>query len=76
MEIKEFIALFAEQFEETEANAFAPETKFRELEEWSSVMALSILAMINEEFDVTIKGDEMRKASTIEELFELVKSKA
>ncbi len=75
MEMNEFVAHFAEQFEETEKSVFAPETKFRELEEWSSLLALSIIAMVNEEYDVIIKGDEMKKANTIAELYEIVKQK-
>lgn len=52
-----------------------PETKFRKLEEWSSIVALSVIAMIDEEYDVQIKGDEMRSANTIADLFNIVKSK-
>lgn len=72
MEINEFIENFADQFEDTDASVFTPETKFRELEEWSSLSALSILAMIDEEYDVQIKADEMRKTNTIQELFDIV----
>ena len=75
MNLNDFVAHFAEQFEETEKSLFAPETKFRELEEWSSLLALSIIAMVNEEYDVIIKGDEMKKANTIAELYEIVKQK-
>lgn len=76
MEIKEFIANFADQFDETDASVFTPETKFRELEEWSSLIALSVIAMVDEEYDVTLKGDDMRSAQTIEDLFNTVKAKA
>jgi acyl carrier protein len=76
MEINEFIANFADQFDETEASVFTPETKFKELEEWSSLIALSVIAMIDEEYDVTLKGDDMRAAQTIEDLFNTVKAKA
>lgn len=75
MEIKEFVAHFAEQFEDTDKSAFAPETKFRELEEWSSLMGLSIIAMICEEYGVVLNGHDMRHANTIEELFNIAKSK-
>lgn len=74
MEIKDFIENFAAQFEDTDAAVFTPETKFRELDEWSSLTALSILAMVDEEYDVQLKADEMRKTNTIQELFELVNS--
>ena len=62
-------------FENTEASVFTPETKFRELDEWSSLLALSILAMVDEEYDVQLKGEEMRATNTIQELFDLVSSK-
>lgn len=75
MELKEFIANFAEQFDETDVNEFKPETVFHDLEEYSSLVALSIIAMINEEYDVTLKGDDMSAAVTIEDLFNTVKSK-
>ena len=75
MEIKEFIQNFAEQFDETDINEFKPETVFHELDEYSSLIALSIIAMINEEYDVTLKGDDMSAAVTIEDLFNIVRSK-
>lgn len=75
MEIKEFIEHFAEQFDETDINEFTPATVFHDLEEYSSLVALSIIAMINEEYDVTLKGDDMSAAVTIEDLFNTVKSK-
>lgn len=75
MEIKEFIENFAEQFEDTNVNQIAPETNYRELEEWSSLVALSVLAMIDEEYDVQLKGEEMKKTTTIQQLFDLVQSK-
>lgn len=75
MELKDFIANFAEQFDETDVNEFKPETVFHDLEEYSSLVALSIIAMINEEYDVTLKGDDMSAAVTIKDLFNIVKSK-
>ena len=76
MELKDFVQNFADQFEETDASEFNAETVFHDLDEWSSLMALSIIAMIDEEYDITIKGDEMRSAVTIEDLFNIVKAKA
>ena len=75
MDIKEFIEHFAEQFDETDINEFTPKTVFHDLDEYSSLMALSIIAMINEEYDVTLKGDDMSAAVTIEDLYNIVKSK-
>ena len=74
MEIKEFIENFANQFDDTDGSVFSAETRFRELDEWSSLLALSVLAMVDEEYDVQLKADQMRKANTVQELFDIVKS--
>lgn len=76
MEIKEFIENFADQFDETDPAEITAATEFKELEEWSSLTALSIIAMVDEEYDVTLKGDDIRNANTVEDLFNLVKDKA
>ena len=75
MEINEFIANFADQFDETDASVFTPETKFRELEEWSSLIALSVMSMIDDEYDVQLSANEMRDSQTIQDLFNIVSSK-
>ena len=74
MDLKEFISNFASQFEETAMNEFSSETYFKNMKEWSSLTALSIIAMIDEEYGVAIKGNDIRKAETIEDLFNVVKS--
>lgn len=76
MELNEFIKNFAEQFEGTDASEITATTAFHDLEEYSSLIALSIIAMIDEEYDVTLKGDDMRSAVTVEDLYNLVKSKS
>ncbi len=76
MEIKEFIEKLAEQFDDTDASSITPATKFKELDEWSSLIALSLIAMADEEYDVTLKGDDIRNATTVEDLFNTVKAKA
>lgn len=72
MNIKEFIDNFAAQFDDTEADAFAADTKFKQLDEWSSLTALSIIAMIDDEYDVIIKGNDILNSETIQDLFNIV----
>ncbi len=75
MELKSFIENFAAQFDETDASVFTAETRFRDLEEWSSLIGLSLIAMVDEEYDITLKGDDIKNANTVEDLFNTVKSK-
>lgn len=75
MEIKEFIENFADQFDEIDASVLNPETVFHELEDYSSLVALSIIAMIDEEYGVTLKSNDMSAAVTIQDLFNTVQTK-
>lgn len=76
MELKDFIANFADQFDDTDASEIKAETVFKELDEWSSLIALSVIAMADEEYDVTINGDDIRSSNTVEDLFNIIKSRA
>lgn len=73
--LNEFVELFAEQFDETDPSTIKADTVFHDLEEYSSLIALSIIAMIDEEFDVTIKGDDMKSSVTVEDLYKKVVEK-
>jgi len=75
MEINTFVKNFAEQFEETDAAIFTPETKFREIEEWCSLTVMAIIGMADEVYHVRLTGDEMKASSTIEDVYNCVKSK-
>jgi acyl carrier protein len=75
MEIEKFVTSFAEQFEETPAESFSADTKFRDIEEWDSLVALSIIAMADESYGVQLTGDDIRASVTIADIFEKIKAK-
>lgn len=75
MELNDFIKNFAFLFDETDEKEFKAETVFKGLDEWSSLIALSVIAMVDEEYDVTLRGEDITSANTIEDLFNIVKSK-
>ena len=75
MEIQEFIQNFSDQFDDTDSVVFTPETNFRELDEWSSLLALSLLAMVDEEYGIRIKGDDIKSSETIKDLYDIVHSR-
>ena len=54
---------------------FTAETEFKKLDEWSSLIALSVIAMVDEEYGITIQGEDIRNANTIADLFNNVKIK-
>ena len=75
MDINTFIDNFAGQFDDTPTDQFKADTNFRDLEEWSSLIALSIIAMVDEEYGVTLKGDDIKNATTIQDIFNVVVAK-
>ena len=75
MEIQEFIKNFASLFEETPLNEFEEKTRFRDLENWDSMVALSITAMVDEIYKVKISPNEMKQSSTIRDIFDVVNAK-
>ena len=76
MELNDFINNFSNQFEDTDASEILASTVYKDLEEWSSLVALSVIAMVDEEYDITVKGDDIRNSKTVEDLFNIVKSRA
>ena len=72
MSIQDFINNFAFQLDETDASEITLDTVFKDLIEWSSLLSLSIIAMCDEEYDVKIKGDDIRNAVTVEDLYNIV----
>lgn len=75
MELKDFVQLFAEQFDDTPVDVFKPDTNYKSLDEWSSLVALSVISMVDEEFEKRITGADIRSCTTIEELYNVVLSK-
>ena len=72
MDLKEFIENFAGEFDETPFEAFTPETDYKSLDEWNSLTALSIIAMVDDCYSKTITGADLRSHKTIEDLFNFV----
>lgn len=75
MKLEEFVKLFAEQFDDTPMDVFNAKTEYRKLDEWSSLVALSIISAVDDEMDKQLTGSELRSADTIEDLYKLLESK-
>ena len=73
--LDEFVALFVDLFEETDPAEIKADTRFHDLDEWSSLIGLSVIAMVDEEFDVALKGNDVKTAVTVEDLYNNVISK-
>lgn len=75
MKLDEFVKVVAGEFQETPIEEINAQTHFRELEEWSSLVALSVLSSIDDEFDIILTGGDIRKCTTIEDLYNIALTK-
>lgn len=69
MTLNEFVDCFAAELDETPKELFNAETVYRDLDEWDSLAVLSIISMIDEEFEKTVTGANLREHATIKELY-------
>lgn len=73
--LDEFVVLFAEQMDDTDPSTITAQTKFRDLDEWSSLLALTLISMVDEEFGIALKGDDVKNSETVEDVYNVIKSK-
>jgi acyl carrier protein len=75
MELETFIKNFANQFMNPDADVFTADTDFHTLSGWSSLTALLEMAMIEEQYGVAIKGEDIRNTRSLRALFEIIQSR-
>lgn len=73
--MEEFIKNFASQFDSMDESEFSAETKFKELDDWSSITSLYTIAMIDENYGVQITGNDIRDSETLSDLYNKVIAK-
>lgn len=71
MELQEFIEKFAEAIEVEEVDSLTGDTCFRELDEWSSLSVMLLVAFYDEEFEKEVGDDDIKKCCTIDDLYKL-----
>lgn len=75
MTLDEFVQAFAEEFDETPVDQFSASTEYKSLDEWGSLVALSIISMVDDQMDKRVTGADIRSCKTIEDLYNLALSK-
>ena len=74
MNMKKFIRLFAEQFEDSNDVNFESNTEFKHLDEWSSIMSLMIISLIKDNYNATINAEDIKNANTVDDLYKVILS--
>lgn len=73
--MNEFIKQFEELFDDSEVNLLSLNTVFRDVKGWDSLIFLSLMAMVEEEYSVRLKAEELRSCNTIEDIWKIIDSK-
>ena len=74
MELKDFIEKFAEQFEDTNPSEITAETNYRDLDEWSSLVGMMVIAFVKTDMGKTVTGDDLKSCKSVEALYNLIMS--
>ena len=64
-----FLEQIADIFENTPKEELSLDSKFKSFVEWDSLMALSLIAMFDSEYNIKLSGDQIRAANTLEDLY-------
>ena len=72
MELKDFVKNFAELFEDTDPSEITSATQYHDLDEWSSLIGMSVIAMVKEVYGKKVTGKQIKECNTIEELFNVI----
>lgn len=75
MDLDNFINELTLIFEDADPVTIKPEVKFREIEGYSSLAAFLIINMVNEVYEVNFTGDDLRKSTTVKDIFSIIKSR-
>ena len=75
MQKEEFVTNFANQFDDTDPSEITLKTVYKDLDEWSSLLSLSVIAMCDEEYGVKVTGEDIKRSSSVEDFFNLVMSR-
>lgn len=73
--MNDFVKSFCDLLDDTDNATVNSETKFKELDEWSSLLALSLIAMVDENYNVTLGAEDIRNANTLSELYSVIQNK-
>lgn len=73
--IEEFIAKLEEEFEDIEKGILHPDFDYRKIDNWGSMHALIIIALVDTEFDISLSGSDLKSTKTIRDLYNFIESK-
>jgi acyl carrier protein len=73
--IDQFIQELEPELEGLPAGALKPNTSYREVEGWSSMHALILIAFVDSRFGITLTGEDLRSCVTVNDLYSVISAR-
>lgn len=75
MQMKNFIQQFEEAIEGVEPGSLSGDTDLAAMEQWDSLALITILAMVDAEYEVQVSGEELNGCRQVRDIYALVEKK-
>ena len=72
MNLEKFIEDFEEAVEDVEVGSLSAATNYRQLEQWDSLSVLTVIAMVDADYDTRLKAEDLKRCETLEALYQIV----
>ncbi|MFC6876151.1 acyl carrier protein [Flavobacterium myungsuense] len=72
MEKEKFLHGFQEQFDDTDPSLINFDTEYKNLDEWSSMMALIVIAFVDDSYGVSLSANDFKTTTTVADLYAIV----
>ena len=73
--MNEFVKKFADCLNHAPESAIGPDTEFKKLDEWSSIFALVVIAMVDSDYHKVLTADDLRNSKSLSDLFHVIQSR-
>ena len=74
MDIAALITIMQDELRDASPGSITPETPFRQLEGWNSMMALIIISRIDNDWGVSLSAKDMADSTTVKDIFSALQS--
>jgi acyl carrier protein len=75
MTLEAFTKALEEEFEEITPGTISPDSNYREIEGWSSMHALIVIAFVDNHYDIILSAADLKQTSTIKDLYNIVQQR-
>ena len=70
--LEKFVSDFAELFDDTDSSEIQATTNYQKLEEWSSLIAMTLVAYAKTEFDKSLSGKQIKECETVADIYRIL----